>query len=173
MKYTIAAVLVPILALLGWVTTLQLGISNAKIIRIPVEGYDPRDLLSGHYLRYKLKLGDFEPCTESITEACVCFEVTSDNVNYAPNWKGSCNAKPAACKTFISGNCQHSRFVTGLEQFYISEEISPSLKTVPPNATIDVAVSDNGTAQALSFYVDGVDVETYARMQDAKAAATP
>lgn len=50
-KYVlITAVLFPIIILLFWVAGLQSDISRSEKVIIAVEGYDPRSLISGHYL---------------------------------------------------------------------------------------------------------------------------
>lgn len=47
------AVLFPIIVLLFWVIGLQSDISRSEKVIIAVEGYDPRSLISGHYLQLR------------------------------------------------------------------------------------------------------------------------
>ena len=44
----------PVAVLLAWVAALQISFSTAEKIVLPVEGYDPRDLLRGRYLRVRM-----------------------------------------------------------------------------------------------------------------------
>ena len=41
---------IPFLALLGWLGYLELQYASAPRVMVAVSGYDPRDILSGHYL---------------------------------------------------------------------------------------------------------------------------
>lgn len=39
----------------GWIAHNEVKRRGGVEVRLPVEGYDPRDLLSGHYVRFRLK----------------------------------------------------------------------------------------------------------------------
>lgn len=45
-------VLVPILGLLGLIARAEIALRAGQAFRIPITGYDPRDLLHGQYLQY-------------------------------------------------------------------------------------------------------------------------
>lgn len=47
--------LLPLVVLLGWTGYLSLAMHHRTEITLPVTGYDPRDLLSGHYIRYQIE----------------------------------------------------------------------------------------------------------------------
>lgn len=46
------AVLIPLLGLMGLIARAELALRAGEAFRIPITGYDPRDLLHGHYLQY-------------------------------------------------------------------------------------------------------------------------
>lgn len=48
------AALIPALALLGWVGLNETRLRSGEEFVLPITGYDPRDLLSGHYLRFQI-----------------------------------------------------------------------------------------------------------------------
>ena len=53
-KQVILAVLAAdLLVFGGWVASLEAGLRGDRV-RLAVEGFDPRDLLSGHYVRFRL-----------------------------------------------------------------------------------------------------------------------
>lgn len=59
----------PIIVLFCWVSALQLSRSTAEKIVLPVSGYDPRDLLSGHYLRVRVRYPEnsrYKDCCNNI-----------------------------------------------------------------------------------------------------------
>jgi hypothetical protein len=52
MRWPELAVLVPILGLMGLIARAEIALRAGEAFRIPITGYDPRDLLHGHYLQY-------------------------------------------------------------------------------------------------------------------------
>ena len=59
----------PIIFLSSWVYYLDNGIKNAPEIIIRAEGYDPRSLISGHYLYLRLNWQDTD-CTQFKDNLC-------------------------------------------------------------------------------------------------------
>lgn len=51
----------PVAVLLMWVAALRISLSTAEKIVLPVEGYDPRDLLSGRYLSVRVLYPENSP----------------------------------------------------------------------------------------------------------------
>ena len=49
-----AAIFAPFLVLVGWTVMTVNYRSTASEIVLPVRGYDPRDLLSGHYIQFQI-----------------------------------------------------------------------------------------------------------------------
>ena len=45
-------VILPVAAMALWLISLNVALTRAREVTLAVTGYDPRDLLSGHYLRY-------------------------------------------------------------------------------------------------------------------------
>lgn len=44
----------PILFLGMWGVSLKIQMNSGLEVRLPIRGYDPRDLLSGHYIQYQI-----------------------------------------------------------------------------------------------------------------------
>ena len=42
-----------------WVVQLSVQVENARMITVPLRGYDPRDLLAGHYIQYDIDYNRF------------------------------------------------------------------------------------------------------------------
>ncbi len=78
--------LLPVVGIGAWVLYLASFTQSAEIITLPVRGYDPRNLLSGHYIQYQI---DWEraDCNQS-------------------NWKGVCprNAFAGVDRFYVSEN---------------------------------------------------------------------
>lgn len=137
------ALLLPIalLATQTWVHHQQR--ETGDTILLPIKGFDPRDLLSGHYLIYKIDYGIAEnnTCPASDIDAVVCL---SPERQIFPS-----DELPDSCTQFIRGNCNNdARFVTGLERFYIPEQHAKLLEKHVQNnhGKILLSLDDAGNA---------------------------
>jgi len=166
------ALIIPILALVGWVASLSSAKSSGELIRLAVVGYDPRDLLAGHYLNFQVSIAPVEPCgtTPQINplETCVCFSKKASTGNSIPEiaesyWGGDCASRPADCQIFMRGSCSGSRFESGLNRFYFPEQFAGVLKVVPPQSSVTVSMDRKGAAQLHEFYVAHKTLDQYAR----------
>jgi hypothetical protein len=94
-NFALLAVALPVLLLAGGIARSEYVVRNRPGFRFAVEGYDPRDLLRGRYLQYRVKL-DRQPaldgCDESIGESC-CLCVTRGAAQAAAT------VAPARCDT--------------------------------------------------------------------------
>lgn len=174
MNKLIVSALVPFVALLLWVISLELRLVSGTAIRIRVEGYDPRDLLSGHYILFRISMYDIDPCKDTARDnACVCFGYDKDDLKIAkPIWGGLCSSAPDYCVLKMKGRCEGSRF-TGLDRYYIPERLAPVLQTVPADSSADVVLSKNGEAQITNFYVGDETLESYAEKRLLEIVPTP
>ena len=145
----ISALLFPIIAL-GILT----GYKHYKVtvgmeVILPIEGYDPRDLLSGHYLTYRVNYGTKYICEQSrkanYSEAYVCLDPKYFSYH-----------KPQTCNLVIKGTCKGSRFRAGIERFYIPEDQAKKLdKDVrSKKGSIVLSVTPDGHAQIKDLLID-------------------
>jgi len=65
----IGLVLLPVFILLTWVATLEVQIHQGREVVVRLRGYDPRDLLSGHYISYMLDWAETD-CTQFEDGVC-------------------------------------------------------------------------------------------------------
>jgi len=143
----LAAISVPIIAICIWIATYALVSHSGETVRLRITGYDPRDLLAGHYLRYRVDFGATVACqatgdSDAAGDWCLCLDQWDGK--YAQlSWQGSCDVRPD-CRQFLRGTCNSSRFEAGIERFYFSEEHQKLLRVVPPESSIIVALSPNG-----------------------------
>jgi uncharacterized membrane-anchored protein len=146
----IAALLLPIVAL-GILT----GYKHYKVtvgvkVTLPIEGYDPRDLLSGHYLTYRVIYGAKNICKMS--------QAKKNPVRYVClQPKGFSYSKPMNCEIMIKGTCSGSRFKAGIERFYIPEASAGQLdKDVrSKKGSIVLSVTPDGHAQIKDLLING------------------
>lgn len=160
-RYVLFSVLLPVVVLLGWVVKLELTKHHGREVELKVQAYDPRDLLSGHYLQYTVDYGE-RVCDHGFghrPDVCVCLSETTSPTG--ASWSGECSSRPADCGTFIAGECEYTRFNAGIERYYIPEAFTSQLTQVPPNATIRVRVASDGRALVQEFLVGGVPLAQY------------
>lgn len=148
----ILALLLPIaiLAANAWLSQQQR--THGDTVVLPIHGFDPRDLLSGHYLTYEIDYGinDETGCPASDIEAVVCLMPEARVF--------SSDELPDSCTQFISGNCDNkARFITKLERFYIPEQYAKPLDQHVQNNRGELLISLDGAGNAAirDLLIDG------------------
>lgn len=144
------ALALPILALAlnAWLKSEQR--SSGEEIVLPIEGFDPRDLLSGHYLTYRVDYGVENGCAEHNVEASVCLRPVRGI--YAEQ------ALPDDCELFIRGRCdERAAFSAGIERFYIPEEYASVLegKVRDNKGELVLSVDGQGNAAIRDLLIEG------------------
>lgn len=164
------AILFPIVGLLVWCATIQLSFLSAKEYRVRIEGYDPRDLLSGHYMRFQFSFARGVDCSKPEgalgegREVCVCLYTNSADSRFIEgNDLKSCSSASQECPLYIAGACRYGRFSTGLEQYYIPDELAPSLAVLPSDSNVSIRLSREGKGLITGLFVGEERVESYAR----------
>lgn len=148
----ILALLLPIMVLAGntWLHHQQR--INGETVIFPIEGFDPRDLLSGHYLVYRIDFGIAEnsDCPASDITASLCLE--PERRVYPVD------ELPDSCTQFIRGNCDDkARFVSGLERFYVPEQYADLLdeKVRDNEGKLVVSVDQAGNTGITDLLING------------------
>lgn len=139
----IPALLLPIIVLAAnaWLSHQQR--EHGDTITLAIQGFDPRDLLSGHYLIYDIDYGIDEDngCPASHIEAVACLTPTAQ---IFPS-----DELPGSCTQYINGNCNDkAHFITGLERFYIPEQYAKQLEKYVQNNQGKLVISLDGSGQA-------------------------
>ncbi len=147
-KGILIALIIPILVLAVWVGYKQFTFSIGKEITLPIMGYDPRDLLSGHYLTYRIDYGIGGICAGS-------FRGQDGYVCLSP--KRFSSWRPENCKLMIKGFCSRSQFIAGIERYYVPEKDAKRLEGLVQSgeASIVLSVSPIGEAQIKDLLING------------------
>jgi uncharacterized membrane-anchored protein len=157
------AIVLPILVMGSWVLIQERTISTGARVHLKIQGFDPRDLLSGHYLRFRVDYQDASLCRQQErVPYCVCLDTNGDNHPAHTVWSGGCEARPS-CALWLKGQCDWSGFNAGIDRFYFPEEFSNQLAVVPPNSTVEVALDGTGRGVVVGLYVDGETLVDYLR----------
>ena len=92
--------------------------SQGVEMRLPIRGFDPRDLLAGHYLTYQVDygLGSFCSLEENTQRQkhTICLEPLQSIAD------GSCSLP-------LEGFCNQGNFSAGIERFYIPDQYAGKL----------------------------------------------
>lgn len=152
------ALLLPILFLAYQTLHLAVARGTGQRVQLRIEGYDPRDLLAGHYLTYRLSLPENADCATLVenfgiaADACLCFhdrEIRSQQfiMNTCEDWQLN------DCESYIKGSCASGRFIAGIEKYYIPETEARELdQYVRSNgAWIEVVIGPYGKAQVVDL----------------------
>lgn len=145
----IFSLVVPVIILVALTLVKKNIYNNGREVTLNIEAYDPRDLISGHYLTYTIKydVDSVCPSKEFIHEAYICLEP-----------KGFSLVEPINCIIKIKGHCYtNNRFFADLERFYIPESRAKDLteKVRNKNASIVVGVMPDGHAVVKDLLIDG------------------
>jgi len=149
----IAVLVFPILALMFLTGYKSYLWNTGQEVILPITGYDPRDLLSGHYLTYRVEYGIENLCGNQNghrkrgRDGYVC--LNPKQFSFYPM---------DSCTLVIKGSCDgFNRFEAGIERYYIPEDRAKPLdKDVREGkASIVVSVQPSGKAQIKDLLIDG------------------
>lgn len=134
-----ALLLLPTVILTGWALSLPLLRADDPVMRVRLAGFDPRDLLRGHYLLARLDIAGLPP-GRLAAEDCVC--LTPGGADGRPGF----TALPA-CTPDVLSACRYPLANPGQElRIYQSQERAVRLEALLRDAKVrvDVAVRFDG-----------------------------
>lgn len=148
----VAALLFPIVVLAANTWMYQQQRTSGETFKFPIEGFDPRDLLSGHYLFYKVdyNIPNGNGCPTSDISAILC--IRPERRVYPIDELSN------HCEVFLHGTCDaSSTFNAGLERFYIPQEYALQLEEQIRNkqGEIEVSIDKRGNAAILDLLISG------------------
>ncbi len=147
----------PVLCLLGFVGFNEYHLLTSRELVLPIEGFDPRDFLSGHFLRYRIQYALKCPAAvKSIRQkAYMCFEPEA----YVATLKPLAN-----CSLFIKGFCVGGAFqVRTYHRYYIPEKKAPGLEQIFLKAkekNVVLSVTKKGHILAKDILIEGQSLKS-------------
>lgn len=170
-RFALFAVAFPLVVMGAWLARLESLEHSGTPVRLAVTGFDPRDLLAGHYVTYAVSYGPLSSCPDEKSDpiaTCVCLAENSATRLHQATWAGDCSERPATCGPFIKGTCRYGRFDANIERFYFPEAFQSTLAVVPEKSTITVVLRPTGEGLVTGFAVDGVQLLDYAKAHGEK-----
>ena len=155
------AVLIPIVGLLFLVGRAEFAARSGPTWHIPIEGYDPRDLLHGRYLQYQFRFNwqgesdcggetrggqpDLDPT------CCLCLTRTNDRGIDPPVRQVSC-ADAERCDGWLE-----AASVEPPLRFFVPEDRARALERAlgKREASLELASGSSGTPAIIELYLDG------------------
>jgi uncharacterized membrane-anchored protein len=140
----------------GWIAQNELARRGGQV-RLAIEGYDPRDLLSGHYVRIRLAaereaanlLGSATGKHERVQ---FCLEEREGGQLHASRLRDGSD-----CKPFLTGERRAGSVSFGVDRFYVDERLASQVAFVTsgPDTYLLATISDQGTVAPIDLVVSG------------------
>ncbi len=158
-KKLAAALAVPIIFLALLCAYKAFKVMAGKKIIVPITGFDPRDILSGHYLTYRLKLDAGDACQGTDWDRdnislCLALDGGGTVIGSVPMYHDD---DENLCDALLSGKCSGGSFVAGIERFYIPENESAALDRAVRSGegSLVVSVDRKGKAAVKELLING------------------
>ena len=148
-----AAVIVPFLGLLG--LAVRAEIARLKPTwTVPIAGYDPRDLLHGHYLRYSYRLNwhGSRRCPADRGDCCLCLERDGRGRDNPRVTATSCD-EAARCEAWLAASA-----VRGPRRYLVPESYARRLEAAlaTQTAAVEITCGPRGEAHIGELLLDGL-----------------
>ncbi len=124
-RWVLVAVTLPLLAIVLGIVRAELFMRRARDFVFEIAGYDPRDLLRGHYLQFTLRVEEpldvREPCNDDAEVLCCLCLTRSEGVAHAE--RATCATARAQCDGALE-----MRSVGRAYRYYVPEEDAAELE---------------------------------------------
>lgn len=163
-KFVVAALVFPIFALMAVVANKASVRRSGTDLTLKISGFDPRDLLAGHYLIYTVDYGIAGLCMNGAEKKQAVYVCPRERVVQY-------DGVTPDCDPFIRGRCEGRRFVAGVERYYIPAEKAPQLDRLvrDQKGSVVLSVASDGTAQVKELLINGIRWDEFLRRNTANA----
>jgi hypothetical protein len=157
-ELTVAAIVLPLLTIVLGIVRAEVHYARSRDFTFAVAGYDPRDLLRGQYLQYRLVL-DEQPgngCSNGEADCCLCLNDRGTQ-SVASVQRMACSEARASCDGVM-----HTQYLSSLGRYYISESAAKQGVFLPQaqdaassSARIVLSIDGAGKPQVKTLTVNG------------------
>jgi uncharacterized membrane-anchored protein len=153
-RYKVIALLIPILIIVGSIGKSEYQLATGKFWKFKISGYDPRDLLRGHYVNYQVEFDwqkDKGICSDK-DDCCLCLNRKKNSLDSSKVSKMSCSLATERCDGLM-----REEYIQELKKYFIPEDKGKVLENAirEKDAEILVAISDDGHPVVRDLLVDG------------------
>jgi uncharacterized membrane-anchored protein len=170
----IAALVLPLVVFIALIFYKQAKVSMGEEVILPITGFDPRNILSGHYLIYEIDYGleGDNYCSEKENRSADVYLCLIRDKKKRELYRSSVSVYydesdlyDAGCDAVIRGKCRYGRFMpdSEIEKFYIPEECAHSLDRAIRNGKgkIVLSVTRGGSAVIKDLLIDDKSWKEY------------
>jgi uncharacterized membrane-anchored protein len=154
------ALVLPLLVVVFAIARAELFLKQSTELTLPIGGYDPRDLLQGHYLQFRLVLDaehteEREACDANREACCWCLTRTQDTPA-ARAERATCRSARELCDGALPLQAADRSF-----RFYVPESQAHALENelrdarAADNAYATFALDQNGEARVRALTLAG------------------
>jgi uncharacterized membrane-anchored protein len=144
----------PLMIVAGWAGYHEVNSRIGTEVIFKVRGYDPRDLLAGHYLTYEvvydppiMKCENNKPVFACLATGEVSSELDEE------------------CEVSLRGTCYWGRFRGNIERFYVPEayarDLDRALRFEEVDAKIKVFVTNKGVGYVKEMYFNDLTADDF------------
>lgn len=158
----IVALVLPLLVIGLGIVRAERHLATSASWLFEVDGYDPRDLLRGHYIQFRVDLHEEAPldaCDDNQSDRC-CLCLTPTSAQNPPRvQRATCERAQSQCEGVLQ-----TRYLSELRRYYIPEEDASKLEqqfrdaAQERRALLRVAIDDAGKPQIESLLVNGEEI---------------
>ncbi|GIX40663.1 MAG: hypothetical protein KatS3mg129_0396 [Leptospiraceae bacterium] len=154
-----------------------------KIYYFSLEGYDPRDLIKGHYFTFRIRYNreEYFSCKykHKAKIQCACLQEkslpdTDIKISELQKPLYECNIINQYCDKFIQLECDGYYFQIPQNQYFLSEDLSKYVWRIPENSYIGLLIDKKGKSQIQDIYVlkddQLIPIIEYAKLQKEKSS---
>ena len=156
------AVILPLIVLGISAVRSELRLRASETWEFKVRGYDPRDLLRGRYINYRIDFTESAPalsCNDKASDCCLCLSRASDGLTTTQRM--SCTAARDQCEGIL-----RTSTVESLTRYYVPEsralEMERQLRAAIANredARVILAIDRDGGAEVVGMSIGGAPLE--------------
>lgn len=168
------AVSIPFVLLCLLIVRAEIHMSQGKQWQFQVQGYDPRDLLRGHYLRFGLRYDWEDEASQSCSGAGDCCVCLTDVGGVVPKVrKLSCELAQRECESHV-----RDELLLNLNRYYIPEEQAKDAEQILRDAARDdeaflsISVNSKGEPLILDMIIHGESLQELIHKQQKEKGAT-
>ncbi|MEZ4280727.1 MAG: GDYXXLXY domain-containing protein [Myxococcota bacterium] len=150
----ILALLLPLLGLgWGWLS-IHHHAQQGLDWDVPVEGFDPRDLLRGHYVLYRYRWPGLEPAVDPAPIEALCIEGRPPNIDRASPLESE---EAERCTSIARSSARDRSEAHGLESglYYVDQtrarSLEEALRDPAMRAILRIRVRDDGVVRPLDL----------------------
>lgn len=143
-------------------------IQSNELVYFPITGYDPRNILSGHYIQFKVQQNQNINCNIPNEILCGCIQFIKDknNLIIGEIQLPLKECKNLDCKPKIQLQCINNEFMIPHTKFYLTEKAETIVPIIPENSYILLKIDFDGKSYINNIFIYEENSKTFLTIYD-------